>query len=83
MFPREQQGESCQSTPLPNTTDPFTSLVVAVVACKKKGKEDGLTLLDLITFLQTLVSFPPLKAVGTGQVAIVKKDYRTGQIAVP
>ena len=61
----------------------FTSLVVAVLLCKKKGNEDGLTLLDLITFLQTLVSFPPLKAVGTGQVAIVKKDYRTGQIAVP
>ena len=41
------------SPPLcPTPPDPFTSLVVAVVACKKKGKQDGLTLLDLITVLQ-------------------------------
>ena len=41
------------SPPLCPTPDPFTSLVVAGVACKEKGKEGWLTLLDLITVLRT------------------------------
>ena len=41
------------SPPLCPTPDPFTSLVVAGVACKEKGKEGWLTLLDLITVSQT------------------------------
>ena len=35
------------------TPDPSTSLVVALMACKKKRKEGWLTLLDLVTALQT------------------------------
>ena len=84
--PLGSQGNSkenqCQPTPLPNTTDPCTSLVVAV-ACKKKRERRWAHLVGFDNCLTNLVSFPPLKAVGTGQVAIVKKNYTTGQIAVP
>ena len=61
------------SPPLCPAPDPFTSLVVAVVACKKKGKEDGLTLLDLITFLQTLVIFSALEGSGNRTGGYSKK----------
>ena len=76
------KGNPASPPHCPNT-GPFHKFGGCCCGLQKERERRLAHLVGFDNCLANLVSFPPLKAVGTGQVAIVKKDYRTGQITVP
>ena len=81
VFPRKQQEESRQPTPLPNT-GPFHKFGGCCCGLQKEKERRLAHLVGFGNCLANLVSFPPWIKAGTGQVTVIKQDYRTGQVSV-
>ena len=81
VFPREQQEESRQPSPLPNT-GPFHKFGGCCCGLQKEKKRRLAHLVGFGNCLANLVSFPPWFKAGSRQVTVIKQDYMTGQDSV-